>query len=104
MEVVARNSAANLHEDMLNSRLKSHILAERVLIVALANIFGPATLLTHPVVAAFPAKLIPVAEVFFTQSTHRLILLNGSGQVLVISLVPGLHCRFSLLGSVTGFV
>jgi hypothetical protein len=61
MEVIAPQAVADLHENMLNSRLKEHVAADGVLIVALANVFGPAAALTLLIISALPTHLLAIA-------------------------------------------
>jgi hypothetical protein len=78
-EVVAHDAGADLQEHVLNPYFERDVVDDGGLIVSRANVFGPAAKFATLVVAALPAHFISIAEVFFPQAVHNLILLDGGG-------------------------
>ena len=103
-KIVTADAHSYFHEYVLNTDLKFGITFESVLIVPDANIFGAASSLAFLPVSALAAHFISIAEVFFAQSVHGLVLLNCRGQVLIVSFIPGLHHLFRLFRSVARLV
>jgi len=103
-KIVTADAHSYFHEYVLNTDLQFGITFESVLIVPDANIFGAASSLAFLPVSALAAHFISIAEVFFAQSVHGLVLLNCRGQVLIVSFIPGLHHLFRLFRSVARLV